>query len=401
MDDKPNYELDNSESNSSTVKMIKFLFSKYDFINNTILNEVMGSLKSKNHFSPVNPNTLYIESRQAGCRTTVGEINTFLSSDYIRKINPFEEYFSKISNLWNELEHDDYISKFSSYLDVENQRRFAIQFKKWLVRCVVCALVDDYFNKQALVLSQSDQNRGKTSFMRFLVPEELAGYKVENISIDKDSLIALCHNFLVNQDELATLSKIDINAQKTLMSKSYIKVRHPYDRKPKLEPRRASIMGSTNKTDFLTDESGSVRWLCFVLNDINWAYKTEIDINIVWSQAYQLYKGGFKYEMTSEEIAENEMANNNHTAFTVEMELIQKYYMPGTKDDYDQFYTATDLAQNLTTNVEGKIKVNPIEIGKAMKMLGFEQSQRRGHENQKYAVKGYLIKYNSLTTYYK
>jgi predicted P-loop ATPase len=89
----------------------------------------------------------------------------------------------------------------------------------------------------------------------------LRDYQVENISVDKDSLIALCQNFGVILDELSTLSKTEINAQKTLMSKSYIKVRHPYDRRPKMESRRASIWGSTKKAEFLVDETGSVRWL--------------------------------------------------------------------------------------------------------------------------------------------
>jgi len=398
---KPKYEIGESNSNSATIKMIKFLFSKYDFINNTILNEVLISVKDEGNFVPVNPNTLYIEVRHAGFRTSVGEINTFLSSDYIVNVNPFEEYFSQLNNHWVEKEHGDYIEKFSNYIKVENQNRFSIQFKKWLVRCVACALSADYFNKQALIFVHSEQNSGKTTLTRFLIPEKLHNYQVENISVDKDSLIALCQNFAVIQDELSNLSKMEINAQKTLMSKSYIKVRHPYDRRPKMEPRRASIVGSTNKAEFLTDETGSVRWLCFTVLDINWAYKTDIDINVVWAQAYRLYRSDFKYEMTPAEIKENEHSNNQHTTFTVEMELMQKYFFPGTKEEHDQFYTASDMAEHLTTKVEGKLKINPVEIGKAMKMLGFDQVQIRGHGNQRFPVKGYYIKHNPLTTYYK
>jgi len=400
MEKKPNYELVQSENSNSTIKMIKFLFSKYDFINNTILNEVMISLKHQSRFLPVNPHTLYIEVRQEGFRTTVGEINTFLSSDYIAQVNPFEDYFNSVAILWNEFK-EDYILKFAQYIEVTNQERFVIQFKKWLVRCVACCLNNDYFNKQALIFIHDEQNSGKTTLTRFFIPDNLYNYQAENIAVDKDSLISLCQNFIIIQDELSTLSKTEINAQKTLMSKSYIKVRHPYDRKPKMEPRRASILGSTNRAEFLTDETGSVRWLCFVVQRINWTYKTDIDINIVWAQAYNLYKTGFKYEMTLSEIVENEISNSQHTALSTEMELIQKYYLPGVKDDYDQFYTATDVVQHLTTNTEGKVKINPIEIGKALKILGFEQIQRRGHENQKFPVKGYLIKYNSVTTYYK
>ncbi len=388
-------------SKSTTIKMIRFLSSKYEFMNNVILNEILVREKGMSDYYPANLNTLYIEAREAGYKTSVGEINTFLCSDYVSIINPFEAYFDNSKQLWQEKVHGDYIEKFAQYIKVEDPERFVTQFKKWLVRCVVCALNDDYFNKQALIFVQDNQNSGKTTLTRFLIPEALKDYQAENISVDKDSLIALCQNFGVIQDELSTLSKTEINAQKTLMSKSYIKVRHPYDRKPKMEPRRASIWGSTNKAEFLVDETGSVRWLCFGVREIDWAYKSDIDINIVWSQAYQLYKSGFKYEMTIQEIQDNELVNSKYKTTTIEFELIQKYYSSGTKDNYDQFFTATDFCEDLTNKTNGKLKISPVEIGKALKFLGYIQSQKRGHEDQRFPVKGYYILHNDLTTYYK
>jgi len=381
--------------------MIRFLWTKYDFRNNVILNEVMISEKGKDKFKPVNPNNLYIEARAAGHKTSIAEINIFLWSDYIKKINPLEAYFQKVSTQWNETEHGDYIERFSAYVKVPDQERFTIQFKKWLVRCVACALEDDYFNKQALVFVQYAQHGGKSTLTRYLIPEELKEYKTENISVDKDSLIALCQNFMIIQDELSTLSRVEINAQKTLMSKTNIKVRHPYDRRPKMDPRRASILGSTNKDEFLTDETGSVRWLCFNVLEIDYRYSNDIDINIVWSQAYHLYKTGFKYEMTAEEIKENERANSLYKTVTMETELIHKYYAPATQESHQDFLTATEITEELIRHTDSKMKINPVEVGKALKMLGFNQGQRRGHGTQRFPVKGYYLYRNPPTTYYK
>ncbi|ERM83067.1 hypothetical protein P872_06225 [Rhodonellum psychrophilum GCM71 = DSM 17998] len=389
------------QSKSATIKMIKFLLSRYDFINNVILNEVFTSQKGEAAFQPVNPSTLYIECRQSGYRTSVAEINTFLSSDFIPKSNPFQEYFNKVEHRWNETIQGDYVKKFCGFINVTDQERFTVQLKKWLVRCVACCLQDDYFNKQALIFVQERQNSGKTTLTRFLVPKGLAPYHAENISVDKDSQIALCQNFGIIQDELSTLSRTEINSQKTLMSKSYVKVRHPYDKKPKMEPRRASIWGSTNKAEFLTDATGSVRWLCFTVLEIDWTYKSRIDIDTVWSQAYQLFKTDFKYEMTAQEILENEIANNQYKTITTEVELIQKFYSPGTKENHDQFFTATDICQHLMANGNANLRINAVEIGKALKLLGHAQSQKRRSEIQNFPEKGYYIKFNDLTTYYK
>jgi predicted P-loop ATPase len=377
--------------------MIRYLMSRYDFVNNTVLNEVFASEKEENRYFPVNPNTLYIECKQAGHRTSVAEINTFLCSDFIPKSNPFEKYFQSIENLWDERIHGDYIQKFTDYVKVIGQERFALQFKKWLVRCVACSLREDFFNKQALIFVQEQQNSGKTTLTRFLVPEKLKNYCAENISVDKDSLIALSQNFGIIQDELSTLSKTEINAQKTLMSKSYIKVRHPYDKKPKMEPRRASIWGSTNKAEFLNDVTGTVRWLCFAVLEINWDYKRDIDMDLVWSQAYRLYLSDFKYEMGADEIRENEMLNNQFKTISAETELVQKFFSPGTKEDHDKFMTATDICHHIMLNMSSHLRISPVEVGKALKLLGHVQSQKRRNPNQSFPEKGYYIKHNPTT----
>ncbi len=266
---------------------------------------------------------------------------------------------------------------------------------------MACCLRDDFFNKQALIFVQEHQNSGKTPLTRFLIPRQLRSYYAENISVDKDSLIALSQNFGIIQDELSTLSKTEINAQKTLMSKSHVKVRHPYDRKPKMEPRRASIWGSTNKAEFLTDVTGSVRWLCFTVWEINWDYKKEIDIDRVWAQAYHLFNSDFPYEMTAREILENEALNNQYKTISPEVELVQKFFSPGTKEDHDRFMTATEICHHLVLNISGNLRISPVEIGKALKLLGHIQTQVRRNEAQTFPEKGYYIKQNQPTTYYK
>lgn len=85
-------------------------------------------------------------------------------------------------------------------------------------------------------------------------------------------MIALIENFIINLDELATFSKVEIGQLKSVLSKSFVKERHPFERKAKKLPRRASFIGSTNMTEFLTDPTGNVRWIPFEVFDIDWKY---------------------------------------------------------------------------------------------------------------------------------
>ena len=91
---------------------------------------------------------------------------------------------------------------------------------------------------------------------------------------------------ICNLDELAVLSKSDVNTLKSFISKSSANIRLPYARKAEFLERICSFVGSTNRTDFLTDETGSIRWLILrcILLILN--YSKEIDMDKVWAQAY-------------------------------------------------------------------------------------------------------------------
>ena len=102
--------------------------------------------------------------------------------------------------------------------------------------------------------------------------------------------------------------------------------------------------------------------------------------------------------MTAGEIHENEIINNQYKTSTTEVELIQRFYSPGTTEEHDRFMTATDICQHLTENLTGNIKISPVEVGKALKLLGHVQCQKRRKDQNPFPEKGYFIKLDDLTT---
>jgi predicted P-loop ATPase len=199
-----------------------------------------------------------------------------------------------------------------------------------MVRSVRCALEPSYYNKQAFILVHSAQNSGKTSFCRFICPPALQEYIAENISDDKDSRIALAKNFIINLDELSSLAKHEINSLKSLFSKDIINERLHYDRKNSIIHRVASFIGSTNMAEFLTDETGSVRWLCFEIKGIDWNYRQNVQIDQCWAMAYRLFKEGIDCDMSRDEIDRNEKRKRKFQQRTDEAEIIPEYLLPGS-----------------------------------------------------------------------
>lgn len=359
------------------------------------LNEITGNIEFKTRFSDsgweeLNEYNVYRQLKLEDIQASLNELIYLLKSDFVPKYNPLHVYFASL-DAWKK-GNEDFIGKLCDYVKVKNSQRFRKHFEKWLVRTIKCALEDDYINKHAIILVHDKQNSGKTTFIRFLCPPILKSYFTENISFDKDSMIALIENFIINLDELATFTKVEINALKSILSKAFIKERHPFERKAKKLPRRASFIGSTNMTEFLTDPTGNVRWIPFEIFSIDWNYSKDININDVWSQAYNLYLSGFPCDITAEEVKENELENRAFVVTTVEMELIMKYYLPGIKEDYDIFKTATEIEIALRENEKTFLKISHLQLGKALTMLGFVKDNRY-NKDKGFPVKAYYLKF--------
>ena len=309
------------------------------------------------------------------------KLEIFLKSYFIPKFNPIEEYFKKLPKWYGE----DHIKALASYLPLKEPELFLYHFRKWLVRAVRCALEQEYFNKQCLVLVHPQQNSGKSTWCRFLCPPTLARYFAEDMTTDKDARIQLTRNFLINLDELSILAKKEINALKAYFSKTMINERLPYDRKNSTLYRTCSFIGSTNRATFLNDETGSVRWLCFELaGRIDFSYSWKIDIDKIWSQAFYLayIDEEFYPELTLRDIIQNEERNKTYHEASMEEELLCKYYTKSS--DPDDFMTASELVIQLACI---NPRLNMYSMGRALKSLEYDRVKP-----PKKRVYGYLVK---------
>jgi predicted P-loop ATPase len=378
-----------------------YLANRYELRYNSIDNKVeYRFIRRKNFivqqsneaFQQLNRNNLVVELLSVGF-TDVGTVmDALLNSSFVQRYDPFLQYFESLPR-WNG--QVDYIQNLANYVEANEQDWFNQQFKKMLVRSIACSIKAIPFNKHCFVL-QSDQNDGKTSFLRYLCPPQLIAYQTEHIEIEnKDGLIALCENFFINLDELSKMSKKDVNAVKSFITESNVKVRLPYGRETVSMPRRANFVGSINKSEFLTDETGNVRWLIFpiknILHDMGGekGYEKNIDIDMVWAQAYTLFKEKFDFQLTRKEIELSEANNKTFMVSTIETEMIQQYFEPGEENEFGcDFLTSTQVSEKLQQKTT--LKINPVAVGKALKVLNFKVSQKYNLA-KKQPRKGYYI----------
>jgi predicted P-loop ATPase len=358
----------------------RYLAERYDFRYNEIALEIEYKKLKSDNWKSINENSLYIELQKKGIKISINNLLAILRSEFVENFNPIKEYFLSLPK-WDENLH---IQKLASYVTTLDKKQFEYHFVKWCVRTVKCVFLDDYFNKQAFIFVHKGQSSGKSTLCRFMCPPTLANYIAEDMSNDKDARILLAKNFLINLDELAVLSRKEINQLKSYFSKTVINERLPYDRKNSILPRVCSFIGSTNMATFLNDETGSVRWLCFELTKpIDFAYKKEVDINLVWAQAYALANSDFDCELSFQDVQENEKRNSKFTTLSVEHEIISKYFQITENIKEQQFMTSSDIMHYLSIKYQ---RLNHISIGKAMMSLGFERIKDKERR-----VYGYMV----------
>src|SRR6185312_13949976 len=83
-------------------------------------------------------NTLFRQLNKSSIKCTISTLRSLLNSDFIKEVNPFEEYFNAVSK--QSIGKIDYIDQLAQTVIAENDTFWKWAFKKWLVNLVACAL---------------------------------------------------------------------------------------------------------------------------------------------------------------------------------------------------------------------------------------------------------------------
>lgn len=349
----------------------------------TRFNEVTGLVETMNNpkegFKPMDDRQLKSilrELKNNGHKTSIQAVKNILYSDFSPRYNPFDDYFLNLPK-WDKKDH---IKQLTDLVDVENKKHWPDWFKKWLVAMVASAIDPETVNHQVLVLA-GKQGVGKTTWVEYLIPKELKNYLYSgNIQPgNKDSLIHSSECIMINMDELATLGNNHIEGLKQIITQKTIRVRRPYGTTPENLPRRASFCGTTNEDQFLSDISGNRRFLCFSIQDIDLDKLKSVDINQLYAQVMELYCGDFKYWFEKKDIHAIEKNNEQYLRRTMEQDIIEEYFKPGSKVSFDHKWSATQVMEYLAT--EKKLYKSPstaISVGRALTKLKYTKLKTGG-----------------------
>lgn len=355
-----------------------YLSRKYDFRFNLVKGSVEYKKKVETTYSGLTDrtvNSFVRELKIEGLKIHKNKLVDLLESDFSPEFHPMVDYLTGLP-VWDG--KTDYIAELAKRVCTDDNEFFEDAFKRWLVAMVACAIYPNIVNQSALIFS-GGQGIGKSTFIRNLLPKQLQQYQFSGM-IDpksKDSLIHLAECFIIDLDELSNLTKRSNNEMKEMITKERVKVRRPYGRMVEDLPRSASFIGSVNEDQFLTDTTGNRRYLCFRVDEID--YTSPVNHQGVFSQAYALFKSGFKYYFDQEDNKQLTERNEKFRQKSLLEDLIDNYKPADKIHEADLYMSAGEFLNHLSD--EFKVPIddrNNVKLGKLLSQRGYRKRKKSG-----------------------
>ena len=361
-----------------------YLRAHYAFRYNTVLGrtEYRSSTDASNRFTKVGRyeiNSLRRElDSDVGIITSSDNLYSIIESSFSPRINPIQEYFKALptvdaSKVLHKVEiNQSTIANLASCVTVRNSEKWLSYLTKWLVAVVANAMDDRECRNHTCLVLTGEQGKFKTTFLDLLCPPALKGY-----SYTKDTLTYIGQNLIVNiDDQLKALNKRDENELKNLITCPMVKYRMPYDKYVEEHPHLASFVASVNGNDFLTDPTGSRRFLPFEVLSIDIERAKAISMDAVYTEAKVLINSGFRYWFDDDEIVELYKESEEFQVQTAEMELLLRCFeKPAEDSPHCSYMTTTEILTYLGTYTHHPLSLK--HMGEALKRTGFKKVSRR------------------------
>ncbi|MCR5849909.1 MAG: virulence protein E [Bacteroidaceae bacterium] len=350
-------------------------------------NVITGRVEHAPDWQPISDrvvNSLWAEMSKAG-RVNVQDIYRVIESDFVEEFHPFKAYLDSLSPPTTQTDH---IGELAGTVRVkggtDKQELFCRYLRKWLVGMVAGWVDDTVVNNVVLVLI-GEQGSYKTTWFNYLLPPELSAYfytKTNANRMGRDDLLTLALYGLVCCEELDTMRPAELNQLKAAVTMRSIDERAAYAHFHEHRKHIASLCGTGNNVQFLSDPTGNRRWLPFEIEDIQSPREHPLNYEGIYSQAYRLYRSGFQYWFSREEILQLSEHNREYETPRLELELVQLYFRkPGEKEG-GMFMSVGRALQIVSSNVAQKL--SSVYMGRAFSELGFRSVKCGGQ-------RGYIV----------
>ena len=377
---------------------------RYDAISNKLQIQVVPTSPSTGEagvtlwreMNSIDINNIVCQCAQE-CQANISssDVMTVLKSDLVPKVHPLRDYVESLKPYTPD--QPDWIDMVARQVKVKpsgeearGEELWRECFKRWFVAMVTSWMKDEVVNHTCLILV-GRQGCFKSSFLESLIPPHLRGYSCKmpiSSQLSKDERLRIAEFGMINLDELDCLSAREMSMLKSLMTATDVNERAAYAYTKERRMRLASFCGSTNNREFLSDLSGSRRWLPFEVESIQNPFHTTLPYDLMYAQAKYLAESGtFTYWFDSDEIAILEQHNEEFRSRAGEEELLPILFdVPA--EGKGEFMTSAQIREKLVSfgGIKKPMALNTLGI--LLSKAGYKTVRRRLGGSQ---VRGWLV----------
>ena len=204
--------------------------------------------------------------------------------------NPLKEYL--LGLVWDGIPRLDTV--FIDYLGAEDTE-FNRAISRKTLAAAVGRVLEPGIKFDTVLTLIGKQGQGKTSLVRKLAH----GWHSDSLVTvqGKDAMEHIQGFWLIELGELAAIRKADFELVKQFISKQEDSFRAAYGRRTERYPRQCIFIATTNRADFIRDQTGGRRWWPMQVDKerqkmSHFEELTDDVVGQIWAEAVDAFKGG-------------------------------------------------------------------------------------------------------------
>ena len=313
-------------------------------------------------------------------------VDCYLFSTHVPAYHPLRHYIEHLP-AWD---GHDYVGDVARQVSTDAQWEWV--FRRWL-RAMVSGWTGGsgercvFQNQLAPLLVSERQGLGKSTFCRSLLPPVLRRFYLDKFDINAESHAEkrLGTMALISMDEFDRYSERQMGTLKNLMQLTEVTLRRPHGRSSFIQPRTASLIGTSNFSELLTDPSGSRRFYCQPVTQ--YVGPVRVPHDQLYAQVVAEIAAGEPVVFSKEEEAQIERHNRFFYRESPLQDAVARLFAPASDENAQatEWLTASEIFEAVKAcsplTMQG-ISMN--RLGRILCLLGMKRQHRV--DGNRYAV---------------
>ncbi|PXW70486.1 virulence-associated protein E [Loktanella sp. PT4BL] len=254
----------------------------------------------------------------------------------------------------------------------EKQNYVEAVSQKWLIAAVARAIKPGC-KADAVLILEGSQGAGKSTASRILAGDDWFGDALPPMT-SKDASDYLRGKWIVELAELSNINKAEVEIVKAFVSRTEERFRPAYGRSEICYPRSCVFVGTTNKTDYLRDDTGNRRFWPIKCGkiDLEWLKEHRDEL---FAAAVVAFKNGEPWWLNADEDAAARQEQEHRYSEDAWADAIREWV---TRENIETTYILEVAEKALEFQTKDVNRTVQNRISSILTELGFTKAAKRG-----------------------